>query len=131
MRVLAIGLGGAGCRVVDHLYDHDMRSKVGCLSPIAIDTDVNTLLQLRYLPDTAKVHFPPIDPDQHYDARSTVDIEEVMTIIQKTDTVEIDAIMIFCGLGGSMVDALSLICHREKAEVLYIFHTLRPEVVGV
>jgi cell division GTPase FtsZ len=109
MRVLAIGLGGAGCRVVDHLYDHDMRSKVGCLSPIAIDTDVNTLLQLRYLPDTAKVHFPPIDPDQHYDARSTVDIEEVMTIIQKTDTVEIDAIMIFCGLGGSMVDALSLI----------------------
>ena len=109
MRVLAIGLGGAGCRVVDHLYDHDMRSRVGCLSPIAIDTDVNTLLQLRYLPDTAKVHFPPIDPDQHYDARSTVDIEEVMTIIQKTDTVEIDAIMIFCGLGGSMVDAMSLI----------------------
>jgi|GEM_PF-424526 len=109
MRVLAIGLGGAGCRIVDHLYDHDVRSKVGCLTPIAIDTDVNTLLQLPYLPDTAKVHFPPIDPDQHYDARSTVDIEEVMTIIQKTDTVEIDSIMIFCGLGGSMVDALSLI----------------------
>ncbi len=109
MRVIAIGLGGAGCRVVDHLYDHDTRSKVGCLSPIAIDTDVNTLLQLRFLPDIAKVHFPQIDPDQHYDARSTVDIEEVMTIIQKTDTVEIDAIMLFCGLGGSMVDAVSLI----------------------
>lgn len=109
MRVLAIGLGGSGARIADHLYDHDQRSKVGCMNVVAIDTDANTLLQLRYLPDGVKIHFPSIDPDQHVDARTTIDIEEIMTRIQKLDTVEIDSIMVFGGLGGSMVDVISLI----------------------
>lgn len=109
MRVLAIGLGGAGSRIVDHLYDHDSRSGVGCMSAIAIDTDSNSLLQLRYLPDHAKVHFPSIDPDLHYDACSTIDLEEIMTDIQKMDIIQIDAIMIFCGTGGSMVEVISAI----------------------
>lgn len=122
MRVLAIGLGGAGSRIVDHLYDHDRRSKVGCMSTIAIDTDANTLLQLQYLPDSAKVHFPSIDPDQHFDARSTIDLEEIMTDIQKMDTIEIDAIMIFCGAGGTMVDAISgIVPELRKAFIEPIF----------
>lgn len=109
MRVLAIGLGAAGSQIVDHLYDHDRRSRVGCMSTLAIDIDAESLLRLRFLPDSAKVHFPSIDPFQHYDTCSTIDIEEVMTDIQKMDTIQIDAIMIFCGAGGSMVDGVSLI----------------------
>ncbi|NYT05923.1 MAG: cell division protein [Methanomicrobiales archaeon] len=109
MRVLAIGLGGAGSRIVDKLYDHDSRSGVGCMHALAIDTDVNTLLQLKYLPDTAKFHFPSLDPDQHYDTASTIDIEQIMTAIQRMDTVEIDAIMFFCGLGGHMAEAVRII----------------------
>jgi cell division GTPase FtsZ len=107
MRVLAIGLGAAGSRIVDHLFHHDRRSRICCMSPIAIDTDAETLLRLRYLPDSAKIHFPPIDPDLHYDICSTVDIEEVMTDIQKMEIIQIDAIMIFCGAGGSMTDFIT------------------------
>ena len=62
MRVLAIGLGGAGSRVVDNLYDHDRRSKVCCMSAVAIDIDPNSLIQLRHLPDPARIFFPRIDP---------------------------------------------------------------------
>jgi cell division GTPase FtsZ len=109
MRVLAIGLGGAGCRIVDKLYDHDRRSGIGCMHAIAIDTDSNTLLQLGYLPDSAKFHFPALDPVQHHDTASTIDIEEIMTAIQRMDTVEIDAIIVFSGLGGSMADAIKVI----------------------
>jgi cell division GTPase FtsZ len=127
MRILAIGLGGAGTRIVDNLYDHDLRSKVGCMSTIAIDTDSNTLLQLQFLPDNMKLYFPPIDPLQHYDTNSTIDIEEIMTAIQKVETVDIDSIMIFCGLGGNMADAVSLIVpeiRKSFIEPVFAFATL-------
>ncbi|MBP2146558.1 cell division GTPase FtsZ [Methanofollis sp. W23] len=118
MRVLAIGLGGAGNRVVNRLYDHDRRSKVFCMSALAIDLDANTLLQLDTLPSEAQVFFPPIDPSNPYDVERNVDIEEVMTRIQRVDTVEIDAIMIFAGLGGTMVDLVPLIMPQMRETFL-------------
>lgn len=109
MRVLAIGLGGAGSRIVDILYDHDRRSTVLCMNALVIDYDSNTLIQLEHLPEESKLFFPPIDPSLTFDIRTIVDIEEVMTRIQKVDTVEIDAIMVMAGLGGTVVDTLPLI----------------------
>jgi cell division GTPase FtsZ len=106
MRVLAIGLGGAGSRIVDTLYDHDRRSTVLCMNALVIDYDSNTLIQLEHLPEESKLFFPPIDPSATFDVRTIVDIEEVMTRIQKVDTVEIDAIMVAAGLGGTVVDTL-------------------------
>ncbi|HMA04652.1 MAG TPA: cell division protein, partial [Methanomicrobiales archaeon] len=64
---------------------------------------------LKYLPPNARIHFPPIDPTNPYDVGTTIDIEEVMTQIQQVDTIEIDAILLFAGLGGSMVDTAPLI----------------------
>ncbi|CCJ36596.1 Tubulin/FtsZ GTPase [Methanoculleus bourgensis MS2] len=104
MRVLAIGLGGAGSRIVDNLYDHDRRSKVCCMSAVAIDIDPNSLVQLRHLPESARIFFPPIDALNPDDITSIIDIEEVMTRIQGMDTMEIDAILLCCGLGGSIID---------------------------
>ncbi|TAJ45276.1 tubulin/FtsZ family protein [Methanofollis fontis] len=109
MRVLAIGLGGAGSRIVDRLYDHDRRSKILCMNALTIDLDSNSLIQLERLPEESKVFFPPIDPAHPFDVKTTIDIEEVMTRIQKVDTVEIDAIMICAGLGGTMVNAVPFI----------------------
>ena len=106
MRILAIGLGGAGTRIVDLLYHHDMKSRVGCVSAIAVDIDGNSLRQLSHVPDTVRMHFPAIDPEIHFDVTSTINIEEVMTVIQKMDHFEIDSIMIFAGLGGSVIDAI-------------------------
>ncbi|WFN33569.1 tubulin/FtsZ family protein [Methanogenium sp. S4BF] len=106
MRILAIGLGGAGTRIVDLLYSHDMKSRVGCVSAIAVDMDGNSLRQLSHVPDNARMHFPAIDPEIHFDVASTINIEEVITLIQKMDHFEIDSIMIFAGLGGSVIDAI-------------------------
>lgn len=106
MRILAIGLGGAGTRIVDLLYNHDLKSRVGCVSAIAVDIDGNSLRQLSHIPDNARMHFPAIDPEIHFDVESTINVEEVMTLIQKMDTFEIDSIMIFAGLGGSVIDAI-------------------------
>ncbi|MDT8358415.1 MAG: cell division protein, partial [Methanomicrobiaceae archaeon] len=134
MRVLAIGLGAAGSRIVNQLFYHDRRSRICCMSPIAIDTDAETLLDLRYLPDSAKIHFPQIDPELHYDILSTVDIEEVMTDIQKMEIIQIDAIMIFCGAGGSMTDFVTEIVpelRKSFIEPIFAVVTLPCREEGV
>ncbi|MBS1195094.1 MAG: Tubulin/FtsZ GTPase [Methanomicrobia archaeon] len=105
MRVLAIGLGGAGSRIVDEIYGQDRKGAVGSMAALVVDFDATTLLHLKYLPRNTRIHFPPIDPTRPYDVSTTIDIEEVMTQVQQADTIEIDAIMIFAGLGGTMVDA--------------------------
>jgi cell division GTPase FtsZ len=109
MRILAIGLGGAGARIVDTLYGQDMQGSIHCMSAIAVDFDADTLQRLKHLPPEGRIHFPPIDPTNPYDIGTTIDIEEVMTQVQKVDTIEIDSILLFAGLGGSMVDAAPLI----------------------
>jgi tubulin-like protein CetZ len=109
MRVLAIGLGGAGARIVDALYGQDLQGSVHCMSALAVDFDLDTLMRMKHLPSIGRIHFPPIDPTTPYDVQTTIDIEQVMTQIQQVDTIEIDSILIFAGLGGSMVDAAPLI----------------------
>ncbi len=110
MRIFAIGLGGAGCRIVNSLYTTDRRSsKVVCVQALAIDVDADTLAHLEGLPDSAKLFFPPIDMDiqmeEHGDAQTaTIDIGEIVSRIHNIETGETDAIFVCCGLGGSMVD---------------------------
>ncbi|MCC7556812.1 MAG: tubulin/FtsZ family protein [Methanoculleus marisnigri] len=122
MRVLTIGLGGAGSRVVDQLYDHDRRSRVYCMSAVAIDIDPNSLLQLRHLPDPARIFFPRVDISDYAHVTDVIDIEEVMTRLQSLDTMEIDAILFCCGLGGSVIDIAPLIIDEiRKSYVEPIF----------
>ena len=110
MRILAIGLGGAGCRIVNSLYTTDRRSsKVVCVQALAIDVNAETLAQMGGLPDSAKLFFPPIDMDIHTEETgdthtATIDIGEIIARIQNIEIGETDAIFICCGLGGSMVD---------------------------
>ncbi len=110
MRILAIGLGGAGCRIVNSLYATDRRSsKVACVQALAVDVNSETLAQLGSLPENAKMFFPPLDPDLHPDGGSdtqtaTIDIDEIASRVQNFESGETDAIFLCCGLGGSMVD---------------------------
>lgn len=114
MRVLAIGLGGAGSRIVDHLYDHDQRSRVHCMKALAIDLDPNTLQQLRFLPHESRLFFPPIDPHSPFDVETSIHIEEVMTRLHQIDTSQIDAVLICAGLGGTLVDAAPKIAREVR-----------------
>jgi cell division GTPase FtsZ len=110
MRILAIGLGGAGCRIVNSLYTTDRRSsKVVCVQALAIDVNADTLAQMGGMPDNAKLFFPPIDLDIQTeengdDQTATIDIGEIVARIQNIEIGETDAIFVCCGLGGSMVD---------------------------
>ena len=110
MRILAIGLGGAGCRIINSLYTTDRRSsKVVCVQALAIDVHAETLAQMGGLPDNAKLFFPPIDPDLQTEDNgdtqtATIDIGEIVARIHNIEIGETDAIFVCCGLGGSMVD---------------------------
>ncbi len=110
MRIMAIGLGGAGCRIVDSLYATDRRSsKVTCVQGLAVDVDETTLQQLSGLPDSAKMFFPTFDPERpdRYGgtaASATIDIAEIISRIHNFESGETDAIVVCCGLGGSMAD---------------------------
>jgi cell division GTPase FtsZ len=110
MRILAIGLGGAGCRIVNSLYATDRRSsKVICVQALVIDVNSDALAQLGSLPENAKLFFPPFDPDLHPGEEeniltATIDIGEIVSRVQNFESGETDAIFVCCGLGGSMVD---------------------------
>ena len=110
MRILAIGLGGAGSRIANSLYSVDRRSSnVACVQAFAVDVDEITLAQLKGLPENSKIYFPALDPgptDAMGDSTqtATIDIGEVISRVQNVEHGETDAIFICCGLGGSMVD---------------------------
>jgi cell division GTPase FtsZ len=111
MRILAIGLGGAGGRIVDMLYRTDRRSsKVACVEALAVDVDADSLSQLTALPEGSKIYFPPIDlttPQGAPDAAptATVDVNEMTARVHTLSNGETDAIVICTGLGGGLVDA--------------------------
>jgi cell division GTPase FtsZ len=123
MRILAIGLGGAGCRIVNSLYTTDRRSsKVVCVQALAIDVNADTLAQMVGLPDSAKLFFPPLDPqiqteDKGDSQTATIDIGEIVARIHNIEFGETDAIFIFCGLGGSMVDVAPHIIAALRSSV--------------
>ena len=111
MRILAIGLGGAGGRIVDMLYRADRRSsKVACVEALAVDVDAGSLSQLTALPEGSKIYFPPLDltnPQGAPDAAptATVDVNEMTARVHTLSNGETDAIVICTGLGGGLVDA--------------------------
>ena len=110
MRILAIGLGGAGGRIVDMLYRADRRSsKVACVEALAVDVDADSLSQLTALPEGSKIYFPPVDltnPQGAPDAAptATVDVNEMTARVHTLSNGETDAIVICTGLGGGLVD---------------------------
>jgi cell division GTPase FtsZ len=106
MRVVAIGLGGAGCRMVDTLYAKDRKfGKVICLDAIAVDRDSDVLAGLSSMPDMQKLFFPSMDPRHPDDILENITIEEIIEKIQRLDTGDLDAILFCMGLGGTMAEA--------------------------
>ncbi|MCK9580129.1 MAG: hypothetical protein M0Q92_06725 [Methanoregula sp.] len=110
MRIVAIGLGGAGCRIVDSLYSTDRKSsKVACIQGLAVDVDEKTLKQLTALPESSRLYFPAMDPEISNQDRGTeptvsIDINDILSRIHNIESGETDAIFICLGLGGGMAD---------------------------
>jgi tubulin-like protein CetZ len=110
MRIVAIGLGGAGCRIVESLYSTDRKSsKVACIQGLAVDVDESTLKQLTALPESSRLFFPAMDPtisnrERSTGSTATIDIAEIISRMNNLESGETDAILICVGLGGSMAD---------------------------
>ncbi len=104
------------------------------MKALAVDLDPNALQQLRHLPSAARLFFPPIDPHHPYDIDHAVHVEEIMTRVQQIDTIQIDAILICSGLGGSTVHAIPRIIQElRKAfiEPVFLVATLPTRKEGV
>ena len=113
MRILAIGMGGAGCRIAEALYANDRKSsKVTCVQALVVDIDSGALVQLKTLPELSKIDFSSIEPGisgqgpEFPQSPATIDIGEIMARIQNIERGETDAILLCCGLGGRMADAM-------------------------
>ena len=124
MRIIAIGIGGAGCRIVNSLYAIDRKSsKVACVQALAVDVDQETIKQLTALPDNARMCFSTLEagiPDSTGAERQTasIDINEIVSRVQNMESGENDAIVFCCGLGGSMVDVAPHIIAGLRSSVV-------------
>ena len=124
MRILAIGLGGAGSRIAGSLYAADRRSsRVACVEALAIDVDGDTLAKLGDLPENAKIYFPALEASSldalgNTSQTATIDIGEVIARIQNIEIGETDAIFICCGLGGSLADVAPHIVTALRASII-------------
>jgi len=124
MRIVAIGLGGAGCRIVDSLYVTDRRSsRVACIEALAVDVDEPTLQNLSGVPHNSRIFFPAFDPGNAEasvasDATATIDIGEIVSRVHNFESGETDAIIICCGLGGSMADIAPHVIAGLRASIV-------------
>lgn len=124
MRIIAIGVGGAGCRIVDSLYAMDRKSsRVVCVHGLAVDIDDDTIKQLTVLPENARMCFSALDtgiPDTGGTERhtATIDIAEIVSRVQNLESGENDAIFLCCGLGGSMTDVAPHIIAGLRSSVV-------------
>jgi cell division GTPase FtsZ len=106
MRVLAIGLGGAGGRLADALYRRDRTGAVSCVEAAAIDTDAQALRQLSAITEEHRLYYPPVGP-------GAIDLEQVLFHMKRQDASGVDALLLCIGAGGdtatvapALVDAL-------------------------
>ncbi|MDD1701809.1 MAG: cell division protein, partial [Methanoregula sp.] len=123
MRILAIGLGGAGCRIAAALYANDRKSsKVACVQALAVDVDHETIAKLTALPERSKICFEALDAGLSMNGKETaptprIDITEIVARIQNREGEDPDAIIICCGLGGSMTEIAPHLIAALRASV--------------
>ncbi|MCC7567344.1 MAG: hypothetical protein KO173_04025 [Methanoregulaceae archaeon] len=105
MRVLIVGLGGGGCRLLDTLYAHDRRfGSINCLSGIAVDGDADTLNGLANVPNEQRIYYMPLYPGNQDESPSHPPVEEIVAKLESLDSGDIDAIIICSALGGDIPD---------------------------
>ena len=123
MRVLIVGIGGAGCRIADTLYGHDKKSRsLRCTDGIAIDSDASSLSALRALPKENIIFSQTLDPNYEGSSPMMLPQDEIIARLQSLDPGDIDALIICLGLGGAMAGlAQSLVMNIRKTMVEPVF----------
>lgn len=102
MRVLTIGLGGAGSHITDKLLEHDRMGEAHCVEGIAVDSDADELASLAMVDANHRLFFSQLDPVHSDDIAAHLPKEEILTHLQGMDDGDIDALFLCCGLGGTL-----------------------------
>lgn len=118
MRIFAIGLGGAGCRIADMLYGQDHQfSNISCVEAIAIDRDADTLNHLAHIPVGKRIYFPPVSL-QTDDITDDITTDEIINLLHNLDTGDKDAIILCTGAGGTMAGVGVAILEKVRSTVV-------------
>jgi len=118
MRIFAIGLGGAGCRIADILYGQDRQfSKVSCVEAIAIDRDAGTLNHLTHIPAGKRIYFPSVSLLTD-DITDDITTDEIINLLHNLDTGDKDAIILCTGAGGTMAGVGVAILEKIRSTVV-------------
>ena len=118
MRIFAIGLGGAGCRIADMLYGQDCQfSNVSCVEAIAIDRDAGTLNHLAHIPAGKRIYFPSVSL-QTDDITDDITTDEIINLLHNLDTGDKDAIILCTGAGGTMAGVGVAILKKVRSTVV-------------
>jgi cell division GTPase FtsZ len=111
MRVLLVGVGGAGCRIADSIYYHDINSPIRCTEGIAVDRDAEALNALIALPRENRIFYQPLDPSQ---TAASLPSDLIITKLQNLNPGDIDAIIVCAGLGGELARGIQPFVRQVK-----------------
>ena len=105
MRALLVGIGGAGCRIVETLNSHDERSKVKSVRAHVFDADTEVIHTMKSLEVGRRKVLSPSDPTKRdYSCGDDFDLTSIIDCFQEEGVSEVDAIFVCAGLGGRMAD---------------------------
>ena len=105
MRALLVGIGGAGCRIVETLNAHDERSKVKSVRSFVFDTDTEVIHSMKSLEVNRRNVLSPSDPTKKdYTCGDDFDLTSISDCFHEEGVSEVDAIFVCAGLGGRMAD---------------------------
>ena len=105
MRALLVGIGGAGCRIVETLNSHDERSQVKSVRSFVFDADTEVIHSMKSLEVKHRVVLSPSDPTmKDYSCGDDFDLTSISDCFQEEGVSEVDAIFVCAGLGGRMAD---------------------------
>lgn len=123
MRILIVGIGGAGCRIADALSEQDIRSRsLRCIDGIAVDRDADDLNSLRAIPRENRIFYQLIDPLHTGEPAGMLPHDEITGRLHTLDPGDIDAFVVVAGLGGEMATLIpDLVTHIRERLVEPVF----------
>ncbi|MDV0444065.1 tubulin/FtsZ family protein [Methanorbis rubei] len=135
MRALLIGLGGAGCQIVDTLNQHDERSGVQSVRSFVFDADQKTIAEMQSIPQEDRFVLTPTDPIKENNTRGTdFEVGNLASCFQRDGVHDVDAVFVCAGLGGRMAELVPTVVEQLNdafADPVFCILTLPGRNEGV